>query len=531
MVTSRGWMLTVALAVGCGCPRFGDMVVTNPEHLATVPDLYQFSKAIADFERWSGWNSVCVPELQVRGELREGRVVGLYQGPHQPILLAAGSGHSTAIHEMCHAADQQLGWISDNHPDIYPVTHIDPLTYTSRSSQVHESFARACEAGPNGLSLMRALEDRCGIPLEHPGYTMVLEQVYEGIQVARKPATLRTLALDDFGIDSLIGDGTLLDVASGGRLIWLVVRDPDPILEEGNPTDHLTRQVWRIIGWSPATQQVEQVHTLLRRPPSLAQGARTFHLLDSVDDPVLVESTAAAPIHLWLLDEAAGVLERLPDQPHIGGSADVELGLAGVMQDGVALLRVDNPPEEVPGALQVPVPSSSNTLMMLGMGWVAADAWSGDRIDDHHVYNGPFQTHLQNAGVTLTATADGTLAVGVEAAVVPYWPYQAKVVDADGEAEELRSTAAGLSNPMGIDPDGRVLALWSNTEVWHTIDQRRFLVLHDPGSGAYWVPDDACTPKEDSVAVDRVMHVDGELWLLATVLGSNRRVLRRVVAE
>ncbi len=519
-------ILVAALATGCACPRFSDMVVTNPEGVASSNDLYEFSKAITEFEHWTGWRTVCVPELQVRSELRDGRVVGLYQGPAQPILLAAGSGNSTAIHEMCHAADQRLGWVSDENPDLFPVTHIDYLNYTSRSSQVHESFARACEAGPDGLGLVRALEPLCGIPLEHPGYTMVLDLVYEDATPVRKPASLGTLELADFGIDAVVGDGVLLDVASGGRLIWMVVRDPDPLLEEGNLTDFLTRQVWRVVGWSPETQQVEVTHTLIRRPPRLLQARRSFRLLDSIDNPVLVEGTAEATTHLWQLNEATGEIVRTADLPYTTGSEDAPMLVGGVVQDGLALIRVDDPPEDVPGAVQLASPDAL-AGRMAGYGWVAVEPETGLLIDDHYIFRGAFGPNLTQSGITLTATADGTVGVGIEPSVVPYWPYQARIVDAEGEPRVLRTASAGLSNPIGVLPDGKLLAVWSNREIWHALDQRRFFVVADPTANRFWIPADACEPKDGGMAVQRVMHVDGELWVLGTTLGTQRVVLRR----
>ena len=503
------------------------MRITNPERVATADDLYAFSRAITLFERWTGWNTVCVPELQVRSQLRQGEVIGLYQGPHNPILLATGAGEHTAIHEMCHAADQQLGWVSDEHPELYPATHIDHVTYASRASQVHESFARTCEAGPEGLGLVRAIEQRCGVPLEHPGYTLVLDQIYEAAAPVRRAAELRTLHQEDVGFDAIIGDGTLEDVASGGRLIWMVIRDPDPLLERGDPTDWLTRQMWRVVGWSPDTRQIEVVHELLRRPPALTQGQRVFRLLDSVDDPILVEGTGEPLTHLWRLDESTGALVRLADQPFVTGADAIEGLVGGVVQDGVAMLRVSNPPASIDGAVH-PSPLAAPFLGYAGQGWVAVELESGRVVDDHHVYRGALGEPLTEGGLTLTATANGTLGVGVEASVVPFWPYRARTVDGGGRITALRSAAAGVSNPVGVDPDGRLLLVWTNAETWHAYDIRRFLVLSDPKSGAFWVPEDLCAPAEAGLGIFRVMHVDGELWLLGGAVGARRFVLRRL---
>lgn len=508
------------------------MAVTNPELAATSRDLYQFSKAIANFERWSGWNTVCVPELQVQPELREGRIVGLYQGPLQPILLASGSGHNTAIHEMCHAADQQLGWVSQGNPELYPVTHIDPVTYSTRDAQVRESFARTCEAGPDGLALVRAIEATCGVPLEHPGYALVLDEVFEDVSPVRAPATLRTLVQEDVGVDAIVGDGTLVDVASGAQLIWFVIRDRDPLLEAGNPTDYLSRTLWRVVGWSPSTRQVVSSQTLLRRPPGVLEANRSLSLLDSIEDPVLVEGTAVSPMHLWRIDEQTSGLVRLDDQPFSTAASPFALSLGGVVQDGVALVRVDDPPEEqIPGAAQPDLLSTGTATSMAGSGWVAIELATGALMDDHHVYKGVLGPNIQGSGTTLTATADGTVAIGLEPTVAPYWPFQAQVVAHDGTRTRLETASAGLSDPIGVDPGQRRLAIWSNNVVWHTIDTRRFFVLQDPSSGDFWVPEDTCQPRSEGMAVDRVMHVNGELWVFGQEVGSSRQILRRLEAS
>ena len=252
-------LLVVALwASGCRCPSFSRMIVTDPDGVATSTDITNLSRAIAHFERWSGWRTVCVPELQVRPELREGAVIGLYQGPHQPIQIASMAGHDTAIHEMCHAADERLGWVSRENPELFPVSHVDSVIYRTRGSQIRESFARTCESGPQGRSLMRAIEERCGVPLEHPGHQLVLDMVFEEARPELEPARLSELSVRDLRVDHIVGrDSQLVDVASGGRLLWIVLRDPDPLREAGNPTDRFAREQWRVVGISPESGVVE----------------------------------------------------------------------------------------------------------------------------------------------------------------------------------------------------------------------------------------------------------------------------------
>jgi len=508
------------------------MIVTDPDGVATSTDFAQFSRAIAHFERWTGWRTVCVPELQVRPELREGAIIGLYQGPHQPIQLASLSGHDTAVHEMCHAADDRLGWLSHEHPELFPVTHIDSVTYSTRRAQIRESFARTCEQGPEGMALMRAVEQICGVPLEHPGHQLVVDLVYEQAQPVSRAADVNALGVSDLGVEHLIGDGRLLDVASGGRLLWLVVRDPTPLREAGNPTDRLVREQWRLVGLRPDTGMVEQEHVLLRNPVNTLERARTLRVLDSADDPIFVEGTAVPPTHVWMADEQTGELVRLPDLPVALGVGMTELEVSGVVEGEVALMRVVEPPVELlPQSAQVVDAVTDVPNRLAGAGWVAFETQTGEIVDDHAVYTGIFDDGLPGPGLTLTATEEGLVAVGLETGVVPFWPYRAMRLGPDGRVESLNLSSAAVSSPLGVFPDGTLLGMWSDLEVWHTIDQRRFFVASGDDPSQWWAPDDLCAPREVGFGVQRVMHVDGRMLLFGASLNDSRRLFRELTLE
>ncbi len=502
------------------------MRVTDPDGVGTNVDMARFSNAIVEFEAWTGWRTVCVPELQVRPELNGGAVVGLYQGPHEAIQLVSGIGADVAIHEMCHAADQRLGWPSMDNPALFPVTHVDPVNYTSRDSQVRESFARACEAGPEGLSLVRAMGERCGFPIEHPGYTLVLNEVYGKAKVSRTPARLDVLDQHDVGIDGLVGSSTLLDVASGQSLVWLALKEPTPLRENNDATDILEREAWRVVGFDPMTGREVTTHTLLRSPPHPSEYARQFRLLDSVGDPLLVEGTNEAPTYLWRLHEDTGELELLHTLPFALGADLSVLSPAGVVSEGVALVRVDVPPDGLP---VFPVPEHEvSAVRLLGQGWVAVDIESGAILDEHPVYKGVFDDQLDGGGTLLTASEEGVVAVGVEPAVFPFWPYRTRLLTPGGRIEEPRIASAGLSNPMGLTAQGDVMALWSNREVWSRIDTRRFWVVQTGDSFA--VPDDACQPQDEGFIAIRTFHLGENTVLFGIPDVRSSRYVARVLS-
>lgn len=516
--TTWGAVLAGIFSVGCRCPSFSDMTVTNPQGLATEADAVQFSQAIARFERWTGWRTVCVPELQVQGELRSGRIIGLYQGPRQPILLATGSGFDTAVHEMCHAADERLGWLSMEHPADYPVTHIDPVSYTSRMSQIRESFARACEAGPGGLSLVRAMEQRCGVPIEHPGYERVLDEVYENVGVLTAAAPLGTLSWTTWGLSALLGDGLLIDAASGGTHVWLLVEDPpppdpEPALEAVRPLRRL-----RVVGVDPRTGAATASITLLRQV-AYKEGSdplRAFRFLDSVGDPVLVESGSESHAVMWRVDEGQGVLERLPDaQVSLGADYSPEVG-GGAVVDGVALWRwVGRAPDGVPETTEAGV-----------VGWVAVELESGRVVDDHPVYD-TFPGGFSSVQLRTTATLNGVAQARSTGTAVGARPAGVTELSADGKLSTHRLGAAGVSEPVAVTPSGEAVAVWVNGEIWHTVDWRRHLVVRAAEGGGWYVPEDVCAPADSDFVVLRGMHIADELWLLGYANGSDRRLQLR----
>lgn len=300
----------------------------------------------------------------------------------------------------------------------------------------------------------------------------------------------------------------------------MVLREPDPLREDGNPTDRFAREQWRLVGISPQLGVVEQEHVLIRNPASPEQGARNLRLLDSSGDPILVEGTGIPPTHMWRIDEEAGELVRLPDIPAAFGAANAPMAVAGVVQGEVALLRVAQLPEGVlPDQPTTGVVGARDPTWLAGTAWVAVEYESGSIIDDHAVYTGIFDHRLPGTGITLTATDDGVVAVGLEVGVQPFWPYRAIRLDADGATESLKLASAAVSEPIGIFPDGQLLGVWSDLENWHTTDQRRFFVATDEPTH-WWVPSDLCAPADSGMAVLRVMHTDGRMVVFGGVSDS-----------
>jgi hypothetical protein len=76
-----------------------------------------------------------------------------------------------------------------------------------------------------------------------------------------------------------------------------------------------------------------------------------------------------------------------------------------------------------------------------------------------------------------------------------------------------------VSEPIGIFPDGQLLGVWSDLENWHTTDQRRFFVATDEPTH-WWVPSDLCAPADSGMAVLRVMHTDGRMFVFGGVSDS-----------
>lgn len=527
---------------GCGCPPFAEMTVEDRRGLGTPLDRLHTRRAILDFARWTGDPGVCVPAVEVVDQIEDGRFLGVYQGPRQPILQVPAAGHGITVHELCHAADEQHGWLSNEHKALMPVGHIDPVGYPSRYAQEHESFARICETGPTGLDLQQLVEERCGIELEHPAQRLVLREIYASesaeLDAGRAAGRLELVARS---VEALVGGDEVVDVASDDEQIWILTRagaggaDPE-LLASAALAGAERLSLWAV---DPASLVLRGVHHLVQDPGE-TRIVRRMALADAVDGrALLVESTlvddAPGPARVWRLD-APGAAPVL-----LGQSAEA-LGLvSGPLRSFVDDAHLYT--HVVPGAGPV-VPlldeaepggdaEVSETWAAVEGDWVAL-ALPGLEVDDTALLES-LQDPLWMGVVTrISARAGGaqyTVSAppsvnerrALENTALMVW------TDDREAAERVDLRRALLRQSLAVLPGNTVLGRWGDTGLWDGLDALGGLVVGEPEERTWFLPDDACTGQGRSLQVDRAMEVDGAALLLARDEGGP--VLVRVELE
>ncbi len=185
--------------LACACPRFEEMVVTDPDGLATPEMVSAVESAIADFASWTTVEGVCVPEVTFREVLEEAERRGAYFGSHDPIQLLPlepAGAYTVAVHELCHAWDGAAGEPSAGHPELFDLDpgEADELAFETFASELAEGFALACEDGVEGARVEALLAERCP-DVTLPG-AWLLENVFDADAATAIDETPRAIGRD-----------------------------------------------------------------------------------------------------------------------------------------------------------------------------------------------------------------------------------------------------------------------------------------------------------------------------------------------
>ncbi len=525
----------LALGAGCRCPDFSDMDLVDPGRIGSPFDRVHARRAFADFAAWTGEPGMCVPGVELVPELEGGRFLGLYQGPRDRILQVPGAGHTITVHELCHAADERLGWISNDHPELLPVGHIDPVGYPSRYSQEHESFARICEQGPRALDLQQLVSAQCGVALEHPAQRFVLDQVYPRW---RGPgpgdgATLGSLALPSRTLVSLLGEVArdperVLDVASDDRHVWVltVQAPPAPDPERLGPAVAPgLRSLWAI---DPERLAVVGVHHAPWAATAPDGSHRRLALADAVDAPALLVETHLAPdgaatLSTWALGA--------PGAPPVAQLAAVEG--PGLVSGGLRSLHLPaGLLTRVVATAQAPVPMPDAGLDAADEGatevagapspgtWVLVDPSGGVELGnaDSDGILGAVSAPLWGGRVTRLSARAG----GAQLTVIDRAPRAGSAAHAARRdwatgapaAERVDLRRALLRASEGLLPDGAVLGRWADGDGWDGLSGLGGLVVASPEATTWHLPADACDGTGAPLTVRRVLSVGDSavLW-------------------
>lgn len=522
------------LSASCGCPDFGEMEVGDPDGVASAWDVGVVSQGIRDFEAWTGLGGVCVSGVDVRAEINGGLAMGRYYGPRNAIEVIAGAESSTTVHELCHAWDNREGYPSVTMPEALPVDRITAALYPTRQAQLRESFARLCERGPRGLEITRTIEARCGLRLEHPAQTTVLDEVYAAAPRSRAAGPVGQLRLEHTTLDGVIGDSSLYQLASGAETVTLLLRDPAPPPGEEGLADGLEARTYRVVTVEPTTGLVRGQRQFQADEGTAPSAMR---LVDGTEAPLFLWRQGAGRTLAFRVIEATGALVQLPTW-----WADIGLQPApgeggGVLVGDVAL-----------------VPLGADAAEAQGRAWIAVELRTGRPVD-HPALEG---VELSGPVGELDALYLGALPGGGILRRYGRWEVnhapapEGAVGGVTGANASLaiwfedtgwthpNLDAYDVGRAIAADPNGHLLALYEHRDLVGDYDLVRTLLVGGPDGGArpYWLPEAACTYSDRVPSVLRsVQLADGaggwDWWVLLWEYNGNAGGLQlsRVVLE
>ncbi len=460
-------MLFALLA--CACPPFEDLPVLDRDGVATEEERGAVEQAIADFAAWTGRAGVCVDRIELVETIEDEpeKVGGLYDpgGPLGHIYLEPHGWqmHGLALHELCHALDEDEGLV-EAHPDVFPPSaEDDPEIYDSDELLRAERFAEACDAGPVARGLDRAFEAACGATVIDSASRFVDEEVF--VEHADIP-----VAVDAFGADE--GDPVELTLPDGAE-VQSIVGDADGLLL-------LTVRHARVVGvlgaWYATVSRIAlptgEVVASWRAPLHDAAYLAGHLIPRDGGPPVLVLTNLARETFAYTLDEASGAFTELPLEAPIYRGAVVSGGVYWYLSEepdvGMAVNGV-----HVADGTPAAAPAFADTFLE-----IAGAAPTGELI----VYDGA------------------------------YW-----LVDVEtGARTQLALPGSGLS-PLAWLDDGHLLLRARNVTLrgWRVLEG---YALHDRDAGTWALSTDPCAndapwltlPTGSGLWAVRAYRTDGE---------------------
>lgn len=162
-------MVYMLFLAGCGCPDLADTSIEDPHGIVLTEQRDAIIQAVADFEAWTGRDSVCVSHISVHQQMTDehGSIAGNYVARYGTINITAKSERymrTVVFHELCHALDRTELHILETAPELFEdaIRVIDPERYDTPEKWRKEIFAQHCERGPRMLETRRTVDAMCG---------------------------------------------------------------------------------------------------------------------------------------------------------------------------------------------------------------------------------------------------------------------------------------------------------------------------------------------------------------------------------
>lgn len=317
---SAGAALVWGLLACSPCGPWEDLEVRDPDGLLDESDHVAIEAGIALFIDWTDRTETCVQYIEAREELEVSgySLRGRYRSSPNRIHVAEQSPqelYRTTTHEICHAADDELGWVSEGAAEVL-LPHTESLNtelYDTEEMRLGEAFARICAAGPSASWLSQEMASTCGFSGIDPGVTFVREQLFEPQEppalggfaiLATEPQALEELdgaqsLVAAAGPDALYALGRSLAEPEGLITPWLFEIDPS----SGQVVDRLALESFELgrdesgnpLAWRYSLIASSQGVLLVERQQEAAFRVRSGPLrLDT--EPALMVPPSGSPL-------------------------------------------------------------------------------------------------------------------------------------------------------------------------------------------------------------------------------------------
>jgi hypothetical protein len=165
-----------------------DLVIEDPDGLASEEGFAAAQAGLDDFREWTARDAICVSEMRFEEEIGvpqgypEGfDVAGIYTSSTGVVRMEdhGASTQVTARHELCHGLDWTEN-LSEPNAEIFDPELFGGVSAYPEELRVPEAFARACAQGPS-FGVEEALAEACSFPLDvDPATEFLHREVYVG---------------------------------------------------------------------------------------------------------------------------------------------------------------------------------------------------------------------------------------------------------------------------------------------------------------------------------------------------------------
>ncbi|NOY27643.1 MAG: hypothetical protein GXP62_17395 [Oligoflexia bacterium] len=318
-------LFALVTLVGCrkqdACQPLDDLPI---EDLSADPqDTGPLQDAFTRFATWFQ-TQPCVSRVQLVDQVSADYPFynGQYDDASRSILLEPSWDGAVVRHELCHAADNSLGWLSLEHAaDFDGIELTGCPACDDLSMRLIETFAARCEEGPTAVGLARALDDvfpEYGV--EPDGLSALLhDQIFDvtGFDLPDSPPTGSVL-------------GVPLDIDDPHFELGWMRKGPDGTYALAWPGESHPHRAGLGQGEKPELMRLDSTTGAVEFQCPWAYGPPISQIALTGGDPVVVWSLGdAGPVRAWRVDAWDDITLLQPPSDSFK---------AGAAHDGVVLL-------------------------------------------------------------------------------------------------------------------------------------------------------------------------------------------------